>query len=456
MHKEVTIMPVYRARPKTRTLRPPDLYEYSIDNFWFKAAGLANEKPNQPLRGNHAADVVIVGGGYTGLSSAYNIHRRFPDKNIVLLEGAVCGYGASGRNGGFCTAADLLHDYNIKDPQLLQDRIEVSYYGIKQIEQVMADYGVDCDFRENGMMLLAFSENQAKSLEKYHDNVLSLGWESTFLQGKEMESEIKSPRAIALQTMPYGAILNPAKLARGMKRVVEEMGVEIRERSVVTRITPGKMNLVETELGEIRSPELVLAMNAYSHKLGLFKNHLIPACTFIIATESLSKAQWDSIGWSHRQGLSDMRVLFSYGVPTVDDRIVIGGADFAYYPKDRLASGNDRVISKKIEADLLTTFPQLEGVKIEHAWGGTTALIVNRRPSVGRLKGFENVYYGGGYDEGVPTAQTAGRIIADLMAGEDNIFTNHYIVNQKFPYSGPVLLRGFFIDAYQWYLSRWD
>jgi hypothetical protein len=118
---------IYSSSPRTHTLRPPDLYEYSIDNYWFKAAGLEDQKINPPLRGSHNADVVIIGGGFTGLSSAYNIHRKFPEKKIVLLEGACCGYGASGRNGGFCIATDLLNDYDIEDPQLLQDRIDVSF-----------------------------------------------------------------------------------------------------------------------------------------------------------------------------------------------------------------------------------------------------------------------------------------------------------------------------------------
>ncbi|GAG37200.1 unnamed protein product, partial [marine sediment metagenome] len=237
---------VFSASPQAKRLRPPDLYEYSIDNFWFKAAGLEDQKINQPLRGNHTADVVIIGGGYTGLSSAYNIQRKFPEKKIVLLEGACCGYGASGRNGGFCISTDLIHDYSIRDPQLLQDQIDVSFYGLKQIKQVIADHRVDCDFRENGMLDLAFSENQARQLEKYHEDLKSIGLESTFLDGKEIEAEIKSPRVIAGQKMPYGAVINPAKLAREMKRVVEELGVEVRERTVVTCITPGKVNLVDT------------------------------------------------------------------------------------------------------------------------------------------------------------------------------------------------------------------
>jgi glycine/D-amino acid oxidase-like deaminating enzyme len=450
-------MKQFTSSPKFgKFLRPSDLYEYSIDNYWFKAAKLEDEKINEPLRGSHSSDVVIIGGGYTGLSSAYNIHKKFPEKKIVLLEGACCGYGASGRNGGFLVVSDLLNDFEIQDSQLLQDHIDVSFYGLKQIKQVIADHGVDCDLQENGMLYVAFSENQVKSLESYHNNLKSIGLKSSFLQGDDVEAEIKSPRVIAAQVTHHGAVINPAKLARGMKRVVEELGVEVRERSVVTRITPGRVNVVDTELGEIRAPILVLGLNAYGHKLGLFKNRIVPVCTFIVATEPLTSDQWESIGWQNRQGLSDARVAFNYSVPTVDGRIVIGGSDGVYYPYDSLSSGNEKTVTRKIEKDLFTTFPQLEGLKIEHAWGGTTVITVDRTPSVGLLEEFDNIYYGGGYDEGVPTAQTAGRIIAELMAGGSNMFTKHYIVNRKVPYAGPLPLRSFFIKTYRSYLSRSD
>ena len=136
----------------------------------------------------------------------------------------------------------------------------------------------------------------------------------------QLEVEIKSPLFIAGLVTPYGANLNPAKLARGMKRVVEEHGVVVKERSVVTRITPGKTNQVDTDLGEISAPVLVLAVNAYSHKLGFFKDRVFPISVFQITTEPLCEAQWTSIGWENHQGLYDMRTNFSYLTPSGDGR----------------------------------------------------------------------------------------------------------------------------------------
>ena len=431
-----------------------DLYEYFVDNFWFDAAGLENETINQPLRGDHKADVVIIGGGFTGLSSAFHIQERFPDRKITLLEGACCGYGASGRNGGFCIAGDLLGDPAGLDDEGIRKQIDVSFYGLRQIRRLADEHGVDCDLMENGQLTLAATEEEARWLEDRVQWAKAFGLESKLVQGAGLEAEIRSPRFIAGLLDPHVATLNPAKLARGLKRVVEARGAEIRERSVVRRIAPGKVHRVETECGRIDAPIVVLAMNAYAPKLGLFRNRVFPLPNYIIATHPLSAEQWESVGLRERRGFGDMVPEFFYAAPSSDGRIVIGGVVYPYYRNDGLSRGFNAAIRDALIGRLLDVFPQLEGIEIDHHWGGTMSGTRDLTPSVGVLGPYGNVYYGVGFFEGVPTTQTAGRIIADLMAGERNEFTEHEIVNRKIPYAGPQLVRNLAVPVVRTLVTR--
>jgi len=445
-----------QSHNKRKSLRPPDLYEYSVDNYWFRSVDMGNQVNVNPLKGKHKADIVIVGGGFTGLSSAFNIRKKYPNKKIVLLEGARCGYGASGRNGGFCVTTGWLKGIEDFDADKRKKALDISAYGLKQIRQLISEHGVECDLEENGMINVALNNKQAKDLEKYHAYYEKIGLESTLVQGEDLTAEIISPAFKLGLLKPYGAILDPAKLVSEMKRVVEDMGVEVREQTVVTRITPGKYVLVDTELGEISAPVIVIATNAYSHKLGFFRNRVFPISVFQIATEPLSRDQWESIGWRNRQGLSDMRALYHYSRPTVDGRIIMGGVNPQYYGNDSLSSGNDKSVTRLIEEELFTLFPQLKGLKISHAWGGTTALTLGKNPSIGVLGDHQNIFYGVGYHQGVPATQTAGRIIAELMVGESNDFTNHYVVNHNIPYAGPAGLRKYFAIGAKWLMNKFD
>lgn len=437
--------------------RPPQLYEYFLDNFWFEAANLEEQEINNPLKGSHKADIVIIGGGFTGLSSAYNLARQFPDKKIILLEGACCGYGASGRNGGFCDAGipGLMAYLGAAGPEEARKAFDRTLYGIEQIKELISVHGVGCEFEENGMLETAMDEEQAANLEEELKNYKAMGLEAELLHGKELETEVKSPRYIAAIRFPYGGILNPAKLARGMKPVIENSGVEVRERTVVMRVTPGKVHRIETEMGEITAPTLVLGLNGYSPKLGFFRNRVMPLCSYVIATEPLTEAQWASIGWQNRQGIADMRVLFDYQRPTADGRIVIGGSDYPYYANDALSSGNNKPVIELLTKSLFATFPQLEGVGVDHAWGGTMGFTFDFVPSVGVMGEHNNIYYGVAYNgEGVAFGQTAGRIISDLMVGEQSELTDLFVVNHRIPYAGPTNLRILFARLHKWYLTR--
>jgi glycine/D-amino acid oxidase-like deaminating enzyme len=436
--------------------RPPQLYEYFVDNFWFEAADLEQQEINPPLRGEHKADVVIIGGGITGLSAAYNLSRRFPDKKIVLLEGACCGYGASGRNGGFAGAGitGLMSYADEMGPELGRKVFDISLVGLDQIKELISEHGVECDFEETGMLEAAIDEEQAANLEAQYGKYQAMGLDATWLQGKALEAQVDSPRYVAGVDFPYGGILNPAKLVRDTKKVVERAGVEVKERTPVTRVNPGRTHRIETELGEISAPVLVLGLNGYSHQLGFFRNRVLPLCSYVIATEPLSQQQWDSIGWRNRQGIADQRILFNYQRPTADGRIVIGGSDYPYFANDALSSGNHKPTVELLARDLVTTFPQLEGVRIDHAWGGTMGFTLDFISSAGVMGEHDNIFYGVAYNgHGVVFGQTAGRIIADLMAGEKTELTDLFVVNHEIPYAGPVSLRHLSARLYKWYLK---
>jgi len=437
--------------------KPPELYEYFLDNFWFEAADLEHQPINAPLKGSHKADIVILGGGFTGLSSAYHLSRTFPNKKIVLLEGACCGYGASGRNGGFCDAgfSGLLSFVHQAGPDLGRKAFDASLFGVNQIKRFVSEEGIQCDFEANGMLEAAVNDEQARELEKHHATYKAMGLEATLVQGTELQAEIRSPRYVAGLKFPYGAILNPAKLARGLKPVIEREGVEVRERTLVLRVTPGKIHRVETEMGDISAPVLVLGLNGYAPRLGFFRDRVLPLCSYVIATEPLTAAQWESIGWQHRQGIADMRVLFDYQRPTADGRIVIGGSDAPYFADDALSSGNYKPALEAVTRSLFTTFPQLEGLRIDHAWGGTMGFTMDFTPSVGVMGDDKNVFYGVAYNgEGVAFSQTAGRIISELIAGEESELTKLPVVNHQMPYQGPRALRIAFERLYKWYLVR--
>jgi gamma-glutamylputrescine oxidase len=149
--------------------------------------------------------------------------------------------------------------------------------------------------------------------------------------------------------------------------------------------------------------------------------------------------------------------MFNYLILTHDRRIVMGGAGAEIYNNDAICSGNDKNYTHRILDELYSFFPQLDGLEIEHAWGGTTSYIIGRRiPSVGVIGDHKNIYYGAGLSEGVPTTQTFGRIISDLMAGESNKFTNHYVVNHKVPYAGPARVRGSMGRVVTWMWEKND
>ncbi len=432
--------------------RPQQLYEYYLDNFWFESAGLYQERVNAPLKGRQRADVAIIGGGFAGMSTAFNLIRRFPEKRIVLLEGACCGYGASGRNGGFADVGmpGLRNIYEAHGPEAARSYYDATLLGVEQIRNLAREHGVDCDLEHNGSLNLATEESQLPALEAQKSRYDAMGLETELLDTADLRSRLRSERFFGALRDPHHAILNPAKLARGMKRAIEELGVEVFERSKVMRIEPGSPVHITTEFGELAAAKAVIALNGYAPQLGLFTNRLIPLCNYVVASEPLSASQLESIGWAGREGLADLRVQFMYLRLTADNRIVFGGETSPYFYDSSPSSGNYAPAIERLKRSLLVTFPQLEGLRFSHSWGGTMGFTRDFMPSVGALAGGDNTFYAAGFNgEGVVMTQLAGKIVAELVSGERPPITRLPIVGHQMPYVGHEPLRYAAVKLYE-------
>ena len=419
--------------------RPPGLYEYYVDSYWFETSGLREDPLRAPLRDRIRADVAVVGGGFTGLATAIAIARRQPERRVVVLEGARCGYGASGRNGGF---ADVMYTgfpafVAEHGPERGRAVYDVIATGKRAIERFVREDGIACDLESHGAIRMAATDHQRASLEEAQRGLAAMGIDARLVEGAELQALVRTERFRTALVTPDTSILNPAKLARGMARLAESLGVGIHEGTRVVQIEPGRPVRITTELGGVAATQAVLATNGYTPQLGIFRTRLIPLCNYVVATEPLTRAQWDAIGWSGRQGLSDARVQFMYLRPTADGRIVAGGEMAPYFEDSRPSSGNYAPAIDKLERSLVTTFPQLEGIRFTNAWGGTMAFTRDFTPRIGPLGEEGNLFFGLGYcGEGVVMSQLAGRILAAFVAGEAGEYASLPFVGGVPPWVG--------------------
>jgi glycine/D-amino acid oxidase-like deaminating enzyme len=419
--------------------RPPSLYEYFVDSYWMETSGLRDDPLRPPLRGAAKADVAIVGGGFTGLATAIAIARRQPGRRVLVLEGARCGYGASGRNGGFADVTYMgFPDFAASHPpEIARGVYDAIATGRRAIEGLAAEHGIDCDLEPNGGLRMAYSDRQIEGLERAHATLVALGVPARLVQGADLQALVRTERFRAGLVLPDTAILDPGKLARGMARLAESLGVGIHEATRVVRLEPGRPIRITTELGRVEAAQAVLATNGYTPQLDVFRTRLLPICNYVVATEPLSREQWDAIGWAGRQGLSDARVLFMYLRPTADGRIVAGGEMAPYYTGSLPSSGNYAPAIARLERSLVETFPPLAGIRFTHAWGGTMAFTRDYTPRIGSLGDEPNLFCGLGYcGEGVVMSQLAGHILAAFVAGEAGEFAALPFVGGAPPWVG--------------------
>lgn len=380
--------------------------------------------PLAPLDGDTRADVAIAGGGYTGLWTAYYLKSLAPDLDICVLEAQRCGFGASGRNGGWMMAAleGETRLLSALDGER-RERARGLIHGIlPEVERVLAKHAIECDYhRGGGIYAAARYPEQLRLQRALLDEYRAAGFGSAdfqWLDAAELGARLRIAGGLGGIYTPHIARIQPARLVLGLVRSLRELGVRIYEQSAVSALAPGRM---VTATGAVKAPTRLLALEGYSCGLPPVQGRVLAMQSRIVATEPLDESCWAEIGLAEREVFCDASPLITYGQRSADNRMVFGARGsyrFGGSPQSEFGRG-DREFGE-VRHLLQSCFPQLAQAPISHSWGGTlgvprsgTAHAVYDR---GRGLGTAGGYFG----EGVGAANLMARTLADLVLGRDS------------------------------------
>ena len=414
-------------------------------SLWHETAG-TDWSPRASLPGDRHVDVAIVGAGFTGLWTAYYLAESAPGLRIAVLEAEVAGFGASGRNGGWCSALfpasmSSLAAMAGREAALAQHRAMRA--SVDEVARAAAAEGIDAQLAKGGTITLARSRAQWSRAR--HEVADARAWgrdesDVRLLEQAEAVAILGGSRTHGGTYTPDCAALHPARLVRGLAEAVERRGVQIYERTRVTSIQPG---VVRTLTGTVRAEHVVRATEGYTPLLPGHSRTVVPVYSLVIATEQLSPEVWQQIGLARRETFSDHRHLIIYGQRTADDRLVFGGRGAPYHFGSRVHPEYDRdqQVFARLYATLLDLFPVLRGTRVTHAWGGPLGIPRDWCASVG-LDAATGLAWAGGYvGDGVSTTNLAGRTLRDLILRHDTDLTRLPWVGHRSPAWEPEPLR---------------
>lgn len=433
---------------------------YANVSFWLEDAG--DDLTSRPaLQRSAEVDVAILGGGYTGLWTAYYLLRSNPRLRVAVVEREIAGYGASGRNGGWCSprfplsAGAMTRRWGADAARAVILALQDS---VNEIQRVTEREAIDAKFRASGTLTVARGAHQLPVLQSMlaaYERI-GLGDHYQLLSAEEVAQRVRVTDVYGGLYTPDGASLHPGRLIRGLAHTVERLGCTIYEQTRVTEFRPGALI---TEAGELRATTaIVLAGEAYLTRLSKLHRALLPVYSLICLTEPLSAEQWSGIGWERGENLASTRNTVVYLTRTPDGRILFGSRGAPYSFGSRIADAQDRHAPTlaMIQASLREWFPSLAGVKFTHAWGGPVGMPIDWTPAV-RFDAKTRIGFAGGYTgQGLSTSNLAGRILAEQITGTPAELSSLPFVQRRSPNWIPEPLRWLVVRYMQNALERID
>ena len=394
------------------------------------------------MAGPTEADVAILGAGFTGLWTAYYLLTQDPSLRVVVLEAEIAGFGASGRNGAWCSAGFPVHPRELQRRfgcEAARELLLEMRGAVEEVGRVAAAEEIDAHYFRGGQLRVARGPSQLPAIENAYESLRRLGLERDLrlLDADQTARRVRITDARGALYNPHCASIHPARLARGLARTVERLGGEIFEQTPVTDFEGGGKNgsgpRLVTDSGEVRARTIVLAGEAYLVRLRKLRRQLLPIYSLIVLTEPLSEEQWAEIGWEGRECVASNRHTVDYLSRSEDGRILFGGRGAPYHYGSRIKDEYDRhePTHRMLRSTARGWFPSLEGTRFTHAWGGPLAVPRDWMPTMS-YDPSQGVATARGYTgQGIATANLSGRTLADLILGSETTITRLPTVNHE-------------------------